>query len=87
MYAVGTERKVGNKENGGTLLAPDHGTFNSTSFRGSFRGAGQSVACIIATNASPPDSYQFPLTNGCAAAGTLSSEDLCIRRSFDLDPG
>lgn len=29
----------------------------------------KSVACIIATNGSLPDSYQLPLTDGCAAAG------------------
>ena len=39
----------------------------------------RSAVCIIATNGSPPDSYQLPVTDGCSAAGTPSSDDLCVR--------
>ena len=39
----------------------------------------RSAVCIIATNGSPPDSYQLPVTDGCSAAGTPSSDDLCAR--------
>ena len=34
---------------------------------------------IIATNGLPPDSYRLPVTDGCSAAGTPSSDDPCVR--------
>jgi hypothetical protein len=42
------------------------------------------MACITATNVSPPDSSPMPLTNGWTAARKPSSEDLQLG-FFNLD--
>ena len=47
----------------------------------------KSVACIIATNASPPDSSRIPAHQSLRGGRTPSSEDLCIGGFFDLDQG
>ena len=46
-------------------------------------GLRKPAACIVATNASLPDSQ--PLFANCAAARHVSSHDFCIGGFFDLD--
>jgi hypothetical protein len=47
----------------------------------------KSVACIIATNVSPPDSSRTPAHQSFARIATTSSEDYASEGFFDLDQG